>query len=133
MKKRKKIKKPEVEVEQEEDTSETQQKVSQNPTINRGKVDSLCIYEITDGELEIIERGSPNSIYFNFSVFLITSAITLVAALLTTTPSQLVKIIFILVTIIFSVAGVFCVILWIKSKNEFNATIKKIRARISEK
>ena len=39
--------------------------------IKIGRVDSLVIYEVSEGELQTIERGSPNSIFLNFSIFLL--------------------------------------------------------------
>ena len=54
------------------------------PTILRGKVDSLSLYEITDFELDVLEKGSPNSIYLNFSIFLLSVGFSFLAALFST-------------------------------------------------
>ena len=51
--------------------------------IKRAKYDSLCLYEVTESELEVLEKGSPSSIYLNFSVFLLSIAISFTIALLT--------------------------------------------------
>ena len=42
--------------------------------IIRGKIRSLCLYEITEGELNELKGGSQTSIYLNFAIFLISIA-----------------------------------------------------------
>ncbi len=46
------------------------------PAIRRARIDNLTIYEISDAELNILERGSPDSIYLNVAIALISSAIS---------------------------------------------------------
>ncbi len=114
-----------------ENTKETSEK---GPTIKKGKVDSLTIYEITDGELDTIERGSPNSTFFNIGIASLSIAIsffvTLVTVELTSRPKLFT--IFTIVTVVGFVAGVILMILWIKTKNDVDEVLKKIRDRIKE-
>ena len=104
------------------------------PTIKKGKVDSLTIYEITDGELETIERGSPNSTFFNIGIALLSIAISFFITLVTVDLSQRQKlfIIFTVVTVVGFIVGVILLILWIKTKNDVDEVLKKIRDRIKE-
>lgn len=100
--------------------------------IKRHKFDSLNIYEVTESELETLEKGSPSSIYFNFSIFLLSVAISFFASLLTNdyTNKQSTFIIFLVITIVGFVIGIFLLILWLRTKNSFNEIIQKVKDRM---
>lgn len=106
--------------------------VKRNITV--GKVHSLIIFEVSDGELEIIERGSPNSTYLNFSIFLISIFISFLIALLTCDFSKNDKLlyIFFIICIISGILGILFSIIWYRSKNDVDDVIKKIRSRITQ-
>lgn len=101
-----------------------------DPDIRRYGVGFINVYEITDGDLEIIERGSNNLIYLNFSISLISIAISFLIALVTCDfKSIITQNIFIIVTIIGFLGGLFFTIMWVKTKDDVKATIKKIKDR----
>lgn len=104
------------------------------PTIKKGKVDSLAIYEITDGELATIERGSPNSTFFNIGIALISVAISFLVTLVTVDLSLRLRlfIVFVIVTVVGFIVGVVLMILWVKTKKDVDEVLKKIRDRIKE-
>lgn len=108
-----------------------QSEQSLQPAIIRGRFQQLTIYEISDTELEILERGSPVSIYLNFAISLLSVAISLTASLLTSinTPTT-VFIIFVLCIIVGSVLGLFFLILWFKKRKSVSDCIEKIRKRL---
>ncbi len=101
--------------------------------IKRHKFDSLTIYEVSESELEIIEKGSPSSIYLNFAIFLISVAASFLVSLLTSdyTNKQNTFIVFLVITIVGFIIGIFLIILWLRTKNDFDQTIKKIKDRVS--
>ncbi|MCK9612346.1 MAG: hypothetical protein PHR81_03180 [Bacteroidales bacterium] len=101
--------------------------------IKRHKFDSLTIYEVSESELEIIEKGSPSSIYLNFAIFLISVAASFLVSLLTSdyTNKQNTFIVFLVITIVGFMIGIFLIILWLRTKNDFDQTIKKIKDRVS--
>jgi hypothetical protein len=102
-----------------------------SPAIRRARVQTLTIYEVSDGELDLLERGSPDSLYLNFAIFLLSSAISFIIALLTTVPfSQMVTIIFVAFTIIGLIVGVFLLLLWRRSRSFRVDCIKVIRSRL---
>lgn len=103
-------------------------------TIKRGKVDSLSIYEVSENELSIIEKGSSNSIYLNFSIFLLSTAASFLIALLTGdyTNKLLTYITFICLTVIGFVIGGFLLILWLKKKDDFAQVIERVKDRMKE-
>jgi len=102
--------------------------------IKRALVDSLAIYEISDAELTVIEKGSTNSLYLNFAISLISIAIAFLISLLTTDFNNriIVMNIFIIFTIIGFLGGIFLLILWYKMKDEFKIVIQKIKARMKD-
>lgn len=104
------------------------------PTIKKVKVDSLTIYEITEGELETIERGSPNSTFFNIGISLISIAISFLVTLVTIDLSkeQSLFIVFTIVTVFGFMVGIVLLILWVKTKNDVDQVLKKIKDRITE-
>lgn len=104
------------------------------PKIKRARYDSLELFEVSEGELTIIERGSPSSTYLNFAIFLISLAISFLTTLLTVdlTNKIILFTIFTVVCVIGFMVGIFLTILWLRSKNEFSDVIKKIRNRMEE-
>ena len=104
------------------------------PTIRRGNLDSLSIYEVSEGELTTIERGSSNSIFLNFSIFLISIAVSFLTALLTGdfTKKEVVQTVMIVITVCGFIIGGFLLILWLRKKDDFDEVIKSIRGRMKE-
>jgi len=101
------------------------------PKIKRGRFDSLNLYEVTEDELNIIERGSPSSIYLNFSVFLVTMAISFLISLLTTKIDSIYT--FSIFTILCSVGfflGIFFAIMWHRNRSESTDVCNKIKSRL---
>lgn len=106
---------------------------SKDPEIKRYRVESINVYEVTESELEIIERGSKNLIFLNFSIFLVSIAASFLIALVTcdfeTIPVT--QIIFIVITVCGFISGAFCVILWLKTKDDVEHIIDRIKSRSS--
>lgn len=104
------------------------------PRIKKGKVDSLMIYEVTEGEFETIERGSPNSTYFNIGIALLSSAISFFVTLFTVDLSQRKQLftVFTIIAIVGLVVGGVLVLLWARSKNDVDVVLKRIRNRMTE-
>ena len=112
----------------------TEQNESRQMNIRRGSYDSLEIYEITKDELEILRQGSPNSIFFNFSISLYSIFICLGATLLTVSISNdRVFYVFVIILVVSFIIATITSILWVKSENIFKTTIKRIESRIQEK
>ena len=104
------------------------------PTIRKGKVDSLTIYEVTEAELDTIERGSPNSTFFNIGIALLSTAVSFLATLFTVDLTQKPRLftVFTLITIVGFVVGAILIILWWLAKNDVDIVLKKIRDRMKE-
>ncbi len=99
--------------------------------IRRGKVASVDLYEIKDSELDILEKGSPADIQFNFSIFLLSTAVSFFIALLTTKiENNTTKTVFIFITIIGFFFGVYLLIQWRRNRTSLRELCQKIRDRI---
>lgn len=119
---------------------ETQKPLQESPTdeigpkIRKGKVDSLTIYEISEGELETIERGSPNSTLLNFAIFLLSIATSFLVTLLTVDlkDKQNLFIVFTIITVVGFIVGLVLFVLWWRTKNDVDEVLKRIKERVKE-
>jgi hypothetical protein len=100
-------------------------------TVKRHKFDSLTLYEISESELDIIEKGSPTSIYLNFAIGLLSNAASFLIALLTSdyTNNLITFFVFLFFTVNGFIVGIILKVLWFRTKNDFSQTIKKIKSR----
>jgi hypothetical protein len=55
-----------------------------DPAIHRVRLDKLTIFEITESELDALEQGSPESLFLNLAVGVISIAISFSISLATT-------------------------------------------------
>ena len=51
--------------------------------VKRGKLNSVTIYDVTENELVILEKGSDVSVWLNFLIFSISVAVSFLVSLLT--------------------------------------------------
>jgi len=101
------------------------------PAIRRARLGTLTIYEISEPELEIIERGSPESIFLNFAIFLLSAAIAFSVALATTSIcSNRTFLVFVVITVIGYLAGLLLLIMWWLSHRSTTSITKTIRRRL---
>lgn len=97
----------------------------------RGRVDSLSLYEVTDYELEILEKGSPQSIFLDFSISLLSISISFLVSLLTTEiPNLRIYLLFLVIAIISFISGVILLVLWLRSRRHQTDVINQIKKRI---
>lgn len=102
----------------------------ENIPVKKGKVDSLTVYEVTEHELDQLEKGLPASLFLNFSIPFITTGISFFIALLTTTiESDRMFNVFVIITIISFIAGVILFILWYRDRKSIKVLITKIKDR----
>ncbi len=102
-----------------------------DPAIHRGRLDSLRIYEISEAELDALERGYPESLYLNFGLTVLTVAISFSIALATTKiDSDRTFTVFVVLIVIGYLAGVTFAMLWWISRRALQSVAAKIRARL---
>jgi hypothetical protein len=101
------------------------------PEIRRARINQLTVYDVTDSELEILERGTPDSLYLNFAIFLLSSALSFTVSLFTATVTNAATFIVIVVfTIIGYLGGIFLLLLWKRSHTSITKCIESIRNRL---
>lgn len=101
------------------------------PAIRRARFDRLTIYEVSESELDTLEKGSPDSIYLNVGIALLSAAISLTVTLLTATiASTATFVVFVVCTVVGYVVGVVLLLLWRRSRNSVSDCIKIIRGRL---
>ena len=99
--------------------------------VRRGRVDSVDLYEIKENELELLEKGSPASLQLNFSIFLLSTAFSSIVALLTTTiTQQIIQLIFVVVSVVGVLVGLYLLLSWWKTRTSIGKLVAKIRERI---
>lgn len=102
-----------------------------SPEIRRARIDCLNIYEISEGELETFEKGSPGSIFLNFAIFILGIVFTLIAALLTTDiKSNITQVVFIVLIIVGFLSGMLLLILWHRNYRSVLKLVGVIRKRL---
>ena len=114
-----------------EDYNALREKVQHQIKINRGRVQSVSVYEVTERELSILEIGPQSSIFLNFAIFLLSVSISFLIALLTTTiGSDRTFAVFVVITAVGLVAGVVLLAVWYRSHRSVSDTIVNIKSRI---
>jgi hypothetical protein len=101
--------------------------------IVRGYVASLSLYEITDHELDVLEKGTPGSLHLNFGILLLSVGSSFLITLLSTNiQSNRIFTIFVVLCSIGIIGGTFLVFLWYRMKGEVTNVVRKIKNRIAE-
>ena len=103
--------------------------------VTRGRFDSLLLYEITDAELEMLEKGSPHSIHLNFGIALLTLGLSFLTSLLTIeSQSQptILLIVYVVLTVVGIIGGILLISLWHNTRKQITDVVKRIKERIAE-
>jgi len=107
--------------------------------IKRGRLDSLLIYEVSERELKIIEKGSNDSIFLNFGIFFLSISISFFIVLFTVDffyedrDDLMIKfIVFVCIAILTLIGSIICLVAWWRNKDDFKQTIIEIKQRMEE-
>ena len=99
--------------------------------IRRGRVESVDLYEITDNELDALEKGTPAELQLNFAVFLLSVAFAAISSLLTASfPSKTIETIFIVISVSGILIGAYLLIAWSRTLSAVKDLCQRIRERI---
>ena len=108
-----------------------EQSTTESVTVRRGKVDSLTVYEVTESELQDLERGGPANLFLNFAIFLLSSAVSFLVALFSTEiKSTRTFCVFVIIAVIGLVSGVILLLIWKKSRETTSVIIQRIKDRV---
>lgn len=101
------------------------------PAIVRGKIGKLTIYEVSESELETLERGSPVALYLNFAIFLLSIGLSFLLTLFTATiGSQRTFTVLVVISTVGLVGGAVLLGLWLHSRQSIRAIGRRIRDRV---
>jgi sensor c-di-GMP phosphodiesterase-like protein len=101
--------------------------------VRRGSYKSLTLYEVEESELELLAQGSPDSLYLNFAIFLLSVAIALLTSLLTAVLTDRVFTVFVVITCLGFILGTLLLVIWLRKRRSISALVQKIRNRLPER
>lgn len=102
-----------------------------DPTIRRVPLGTLQVYEITEDELEALERATPESLYLNLAIFTGSVFLSFVVSLSTTTISGTATLVFFwVVTVCTFLSAVTFSLLWKQATRSANSVARRIRGRV---
>ena len=100
------------------------------PAINRVPLDELTLFEITEAELDALERGSPESLFLNLGVGVVSTAVSFSVALATTEISSTKTFcFFVIVTIVGYLGALTFGLLWWQARRSLKTVAQEIRGR----
>jgi len=101
------------------------------PEIRRARIQHLAIYEISEDELNQLEKGNPGSIILNFTIFSFSVFVAFLITLLTVKNLETkVFITFVIFTALGGLAGPLLLCIWIKQYKSTRNIAKNIRSRM---
>lgn len=104
---------------------------SDHVPINRAKVESIDLYEVTDDELVQLEKGSDGSLFLNLALTLISASVSFFIAISTTTiESDRQYTLFLIIAVGFLIGAAILTLLWWKSREAVASVVQRIRARM---
>ena len=100
--------------------------------VERGRFNSLKLYEVAEHELILIEKGSDASLWLNFAIASVSVFFSILAALLTLDydSHQSVFTIFVVICVVTAFATLLCGAFWLKTKSTQKDVFKTIRGRM---
>lgn len=112
--------------------AETQRVTEQfQPEIRRARYQRLTIYEVEESELQLLEKGAPDSVLFTIAIALFTLAITLTVTLFTATfTSNAIHTAIIAITVVGYVTGLILTFMWVRTRSAVSQCVKGIRSRL---
>ena len=106
-------------------------KAQLDPAIQRVRLDKLTIFEITEAELEALERGSPKSLFLNLAISAISVSTSFLISLVTTTIADTRTFcVFVIVCAVGGIAGFTFGLLWWQSRRSLRHVAAEIRSRM---
>lgn len=111
---------------------------SETTVVRRGRVDSVDLYEVKEHELEILENGASHnnsSLFLNFSIFLLSTAVSFTLTLVTTSTFKqaIYEVIVIVVMVVSYIIGLFLFLLWLISHRREKKHVRKVITIIKDR
>jgi hypothetical protein len=100
--------------------------------VRRGRVDSIDLYEVTEDELQELERGGEANNYLNFALALFSVAISFSIALATTNTTDRQFYVFLIVIIGTALTALIFGVIWLNNRKIVKELAARIRARMRQ-
>jgi|SRR3989344_3458678 len=108
------------------------EQTSSGVKINRGKLGSISLYEVTEDELNLLERGSPASTYLNFSIGLLSVGVSFFLSIFSTKIEDLkIYIVFWVIALVTTIAGIVLFVVWRQANKATENVIQRIKNRMA--
>lgn len=99
--------------------------------VRRARVDSITVYDVTEQELDQLEKGGSGGIYLNLSLSLLSIAVSFLIAVITTEiKSDRQFTIFVIITSVGFLGAVVLGILWWRCRETVTAVVLSIKRRM---
>lgn len=106
------------------------QLVNGETKVCKHRINEIAIFEVSESELEQLEKGNSSDLLLQFSISLLSIAVSITLTMLTATfNNKYLEIIFISLCIISYILGILLMALWYKSHFSIKKLIQKIRER----
>lgn len=109
-----------------------QSDIGEKIDVRRRRIGVVTIYDVTETELMILEKGTDSSVWLNFFIGAISMAVSFLVSLLTVDwgyDISLTQVVFICVTIIMFLTSIVCFVFWRIGRRQHKSTIKTIKER----
>ena len=100
--------------------------------VRRRKIGSVTIYDVTETELTILEKGTDASVWLNFFIATVSIGSSFLVSLLTAKwgdSFSWIQVVFICLTIIMFITATICFVFWRRGRGQHKETIKTIKER----
>ena len=102
-----------------------------SPEVRVGRIPSLPVYQISEYELEILARGSPNSTYLNLAIALVSVGLSFIIALATAEiGSMRIFTVFVVIAVTAMVVGTVLLVIWFRGYRTVAGLVDTIRGRL---
>ncbi len=110
--------------------SDLSQEVLRPIEIRRGAYTELTLYDVEKGELELLSQGTPDSLYLNFAILLLSIATSFLTSLLTTVVSDRVFTVFVVITSVGFIVGTLLLTIWLRKRQSISVLVRRIKGRL---
>ncbi len=106
-------------------------RVALETAIRRATIRSLSIYEVSESELQTLERGSADSTLLTLGIALLSVALSFTATLTTVAIESIrTYAVFVVITVVGYVSGVVLLVLWAPHRRAVSECVRRIRDRM---
>jgi len=101
------------------------------PVVRVAPLGELRVYQVTEDELNALQRGRPSDLFLNFSLSLLSITVSLFTTFATATFSaDRTFYVFVIISVVSLIAGVVLLILWARYRSDAKEIVGTIKNRM---